>query len=210
MEHQPVGGGGVIGHNIFEEIISLENLFLAWKEFKAGKSSKQDIQEFEFNLEDNIFQLHEDLKGRSYIHSFYASFYVTDPKLRHIHKACVRDRVLHHAIFRILYPIFDRNFIYDSYSCRLGKGTHRAVNRLESFARKLSRSNRRITYALKCDVRKFFDSVDKTILTKIIANKIKDNDFLWLILKILNSFSKIPGKGPKLKLSRSCYIINPC
>lgn len=208
MEHQPVGGGGVIGHNIFEEIISLENLFLAWKEFKAGKSSKQDIQEFEFNLEDNIFQLHEDLKGRSYIHSFYASFYVTDPKLRHIHKACVRDRVLHHAIFRILYPIFDRNFIYDSYSCRLGKGTHRAVNRLESFARKLSRSNRRITYALKCDVRKFFDSVDKTILTKIIANKIKDNDFLWLILKILNSFSKIPGKGLPLGNVTSQILAN--
>jgi retron-type reverse transcriptase len=184
----------------------LENLFLAWKEFKVGKGSKQDVQEFEFNLEDNIFQLHEDLKNRSYIHSPYVSFYVTDPKLRHIHKACVRDRVLHHAIFRILYPIFDRNFIYDSYSCRLGKGTHRAVNRLEDFVRKLSCNNHRTIYALKCDVRKFFDSIDKTILTRIIADKIKDDNSLWLISKILNSFSKtdtsqarpvqvLPGKG---------------
>lgn len=168
---------------------------MAWKEFKKGKTSKREVQEFEFNLEGNIFQLHEDLKSRTYIHSPYVSFYVTDPKLRHIHKACVRDRVLHHAIFRILYPIFDRNFIYDSYSCRLGKGTHRAVNRLEDFTRKLSHNNNRIIYALKCDVQKFFDSIDKTILIRIVVDKIKDNDSLWLISKILNSFSKTLGKG---------------
>jgi len=170
-------------------------LFLAWKEFKKGKNSKPDVQEFEFNLEDNIFQLRDDLKTKLYQHNPYTSFYVIDPKLRHIHKACVRDRVLHHAIFRVLYPIFDRNFLYDSYSCRLGKGTHRAVNRLEDFARKLSRNNHRIAYALKCDVRKFFDSINKTILTSIIANKIKDSDSLWLISKILNSFSKTSGNG---------------
>ena len=170
-------------------------MFLAWKEFKTGKGKKLDIQEFEFNLEDNLFQLHEDLKNKSYTHSPYTYFYVTDPKIRHIHKACVQDRVLHHAIFRILYPIFDRNFIYDSYSCRLGKGTHRAVNRLEDFTRKLSCNNHRTIYALKCDVRKFFDSIDKTILTRIITNKIKDGNSLWLISKILNSFSKTLGKG---------------
>lgn len=168
---------------------------MAWKEFKKGKGKKLDVQEFEFNLEENIFQLHEDLKSKSYQHSSYVSFYVTDPKLRHIHKACVRDRVLHHAIFRILYPIFDRNFIYDSYSCRLGKGTHRAIHRLENFVRKSSRNNHILTYALKCDVQKFFDSIDKTILTRIIASKIKDDGFSWLISKILDSFSKIPGKG---------------
>ena len=170
-------------------------MFLAWKEFKTGKGKKLDIQEFEFNLEDNLFQLHEDLKNKSYTHSPYTYFYVTDPKIRHIHKACVQDRVLHHAIFRILYPIFDRNFIYDSYSCRLGKGTHRAVNRLEDFTRKLSCNNHRTIHALKCDVRKFFDSIDKTILTRIITNKIKDGNSLWLISKILNSFSKTLGKG---------------
>lgn len=168
---------------------------MAWKEFKKGKGKKLDVQEFEFNLEGNIFQLHEDLKNKAYQHSPYTSFYVTDPKLRHIHKACVRDRVLHYAIFRILYPIFDKNFIYDSYSCRLGKGTHRAVNRSEDFTRKLSCNNHRTTHALKCDIRKFFDSIDKTILKRIIFNKVKDDNFSWLISKILDSFSKIPGKG---------------
>lgn len=188
-------GGGVNGHNIFEEIIGLDNLFSAWKEFKKGKTGKLDIQEFEFNLEENIFQLYNDLKNDRYKHGSYIAFYVRDPKLRHIHKASVRDRVFHHAVFRVLYSIFDKNFIYDSYSCRLGGGTHLAVNRLEKFIAKLSGNNRRTIYALKCDIRKFFDSVDKEILLGIIKRKIKDNNSVKLISIILNSFSKEQGKG---------------
>jgi len=116
-------GGGRSGkrifHNdIFAEIVNLENLFLAWREFRRGKRKKREVQEFEFNLEDNLFELHQKLANKTYRHSNYTSFYVRDPKLRHIHKATVRDRILHHAVFRILYPIFDRSFIYDSYSCR--------------------------------------------------------------------------------------------
>jgi len=187
--------GGVNGHNVFEKIISLDNLFSAWKEFKKGKTGKLDIQEFEFNLEENIFQLHDDLKNNRYKHGPYVAFYVRDPKLRHIHKASVRDRLFHHAVFRVLYSIFDKNFIYDSYSCRLGGGTHLAVNRLEKFVRKLSGNNHRTIYALKCDIRKFFDSVDKEILLGIIKRKIKDNNSIKLISIILNSFSKEDGKG---------------
>ena len=187
-------GGGVSGHN-FEKIISLENLFLAWKEFKKGKGSKSDVQEFELNLEDNIFQLHSELKNHIYVHSPYTAFYVKDPKLRHIHKACVKDRVLHHAIFRILYPVFDRNFIFDSYSCRIGKGTHLAVDRLETFIRKLSKNNHKTVYALKCDVKKFFDSIDQTVLLNIIKRKIADLETIWLIENIIKSFSKSDNHG---------------
>ena len=137
-------GGGLIRkriyHNIFDEIVSLENLFLAWREFCRGKRKKADVQKFEFNLEDNLFELHRDLKNRTYRHYNYTAFNVRDPKLRRIHKACVRDRVLHHAVFRILYRIFDKGFVFDSYSCRIEKGTHRAVKRLEIFARKLSKN----------------------------------------------------------------------
>lgn len=154
-----------------------------------------DIQEFEFNLEENIFQLYNDLKNNRYKHGPYIAFYVRDPKLRHIHKATVRDRLFHHAVFRVLYSIFDKNFIYDSYSCRLGGGTHLAVKRLEKFIAKLSGNNRRTIYALKCDIRKFFDSVDKEILLGIIKIKIKDNNSIKLISIILNSFSKEQGKG---------------
>lgn len=113
-------GGGFkrnVCHSIFDEIISLENLFLAWREFREGKRKKPDVQKFEFDLEDKLFQLHRELKDKTYKHSHYTAFNVCDPKLRRIHKACVRDRVLHHAIFRIIYPIFDKTFIFDSYSC---------------------------------------------------------------------------------------------
>jgi len=189
------GGGGVNGHNIFEKIISLDNLFSAWKEFKKGKTGKLDIQEFEFNLEENIFQLYDDLKNDRYKHGAYIAFYVRDPKLRHIHKVLVRDRLFHHAVFRVLYPIFDKGFIYDSYSCRLGGGTHFAVNRLEKFVRKLNRNNHMTVYALKCDIRRFFDSIDQNILTRLIDRKIKDEGARWLIGQILRSFSKTPNVG---------------
>ena len=164
---------------------------MAWREFSAGKTRKADVLEFKFNLEDNLFQLHWELREKTYQHFHYTAFSVCDPKLRRIHKACVRDRVLHHAVFRILYPIFDKSFIFDSYSCRLDKGTHRAVARLKNFCRKLSRNNARNIFALKCDVRKFFDSIDRKILLGIIRKKIQDENAIWLIEKIIQSFE--PG-----------------
>jgi len=189
------GGGGISSHKIFDEIISLENLFLAWQEFKRGKGNKFDVQEFEYNLEDNIFQLHKELQAGIYRHSNYTSFYVKDPKLRHIHKACAEDRVLHHDVFRILYPIFDPTFIFDSYSCRMNKGTHRAVNRLQKFARKVGKNNTQNCHILKLDIKKFFDSIDHDILTLFIKRKINDKNTAWLIKEIIESFLTSPGKG---------------
>ncbi|MCX6766491.1 MAG: reverse transcriptase domain-containing protein [Candidatus Moranbacteria bacterium] len=166
-------------------------MFLAWREFSSGKMKKSDVLEFEFNIEDNLFHLHRELADMTYQHSHYTAFNVCDPKLRRIHKACVKDRVLHHAVFRILYPIFDKSFVFDSYSCRIGKGTHRAVARLGKFCRKLGRNNTRNIFALKCDVRKFFDSVDQDILLGLINKKIPDGNAIWLVEKIIKSFE--PG-----------------
>lgn len=168
---------------------------MAWKEFRKGKSKKVDVQQFEFNLEDNIFRIRQELKTKTYQHSDYTAFNVCDPKLRHIHKACVKDRIVHHAIFRILYPIFDNFFIFDSYSCRIGKGTHRAVNRLEEFCRKLSRNNTKPIFALKCDIKKFFDSIGQNILLELIKKKIKDENTFWLISKIIKGYENKKDKG---------------
>jgi retron-type reverse transcriptase len=176
--------------NIFERIISLENLFYAWQEFSDGKMKKKDVLEFRSRLEDNIFELRQELKSKTYQHSNYIAFSVCDPKLRRIHKAGVKDRVLHHAIFRILYPIFDSSFIFDSYSCRIEKGTHRAVKRLEKFCRKLSQNNSRNIFALKCDIKKFFDSIDQNILLERIKRKIINVDTIWLVEKIIKSFPR--------------------
>ncbi|MFW0862486.1 MAG: reverse transcriptase domain-containing protein [Candidatus Komeilibacteria bacterium] len=184
------GGGRNIRacHSLFNEIISLDNLVLAWQEFKLGKSSKKDVQAFEFSLEDNLWQLHSDLQSKKYEHSHYTSFYVQDPKLRHIHKANIRDRVLHHAVFRVLYPIFDKGFIFDSYSCRIDKGCHCSVNRLRSFSRKLSVNNTKNIFALKCDIKKFFDSINQDILYGLIAKKIKDKNVLSLTNIVIRSY----------------------
>ncbi|MEK7616277.1 MAG: reverse transcriptase domain-containing protein [Patescibacteria group bacterium] len=185
----------------------MANLFLAWREFRRGKRQKPDVQAFEFDLEDNLFELHEQLVSKTYSHQPYESFFVTDPKLRHIHKATVRDRVLHQAVFHVLYPIFDHTFIYDSYSCRIGKGTHIAVNRLKEFCRKASCNNSRNIFALKCDIRKFFDSVDHEILIDLIKQSVVDPDVLWLIKLILDSFPKgLPLGNVTSQLFANIYL----
>lgn len=175
--------------NIFKQVISLKNLFFAWEEFKKDKQKKFDVQKFEKDLEQNIFQLHRELKNKSYKHRPYTSFYVHDPKPRHIHKAEVRDRVLHHAIFSVLNPVFELTYIPNSFSCRIGKGTHKGVEILNKMLNKVSGNARKQCFALKCDIKKFFDSVDHNILFKIISKRIKDKDTIWLIKEIIDSYS---------------------
>ncbi len=127
----------------FEDIICIENLLEAWKEFVRGKRKKSDVQEFQLYLMDNILNLHDELTHHTYRHGEYQAFAINDPKPRQIHKALVRDRLLHHAIYRILYPFFDRTFIADSYSCRISKGTHKAMNRFQEFGRIVSKNSTR-------------------------------------------------------------------
>ena len=136
----------------------------------------------------NIIALHRDLANKIYKHSVYEAFKINDPKPRDIHKACVRDRLLHRVLYRKLYPFFDKTFISDSYSCRLRKGTHKAVNRFRSFAFKESQNHTKTVWVLKCDIRKFFASVDHNILRNIIAKYIPDKDITGLIDRIIDSF----------------------
>lgn len=143
---------------------------------------------FELGLMDNIFSLHYDLLYHKYQHGGYEAFKISDPKPRNIHKASVRDRLLHHAIYRKLYPFFDCTFIADSYSCRLGKGTHKAINQLHNYFLKASHNNTRNCWVLKGDIRKFFSSIDHGILTKILKEYIPDENIIWLLEKVINSF----------------------
>lgn len=174
--------------NLYHQIISPENLFLSWDKFSCGKMKKIDVMNFHVNLAKNIFKLHEELSRMTYNHGKYVSFYIHDPKQRNINKADVRDRVLHHGIFSILNPIFESTFISNSFSCREGKGTHKGVETLAGILRRESGNGTKQCYGLKCDIRKFFDSVDHSILKNIIAKKIKDKDTIWLIDKIIDSY----------------------
>ncbi len=179
--------------NLFNKIISLENLFDAWNQFKLGKRLKPDVMQFELELEKNVFDLYSELQNKTYSHAPYSGFFITDPKLRHIHKATVRDRVVHHAVYNILYPIFEITFIQNSFSCRIGKGTHKGVIAVKEMLRKVSRNNTRGCYALKCDIRKFFDSVDQEILLSILKRRIGDKDVLWLMERLIHSYNAKSG-----------------
>jgi RNA-directed DNA polymerase len=174
--------------NLYELITSTENLFEAWDVFKRGKRNKPDVAAFEKNLEPEMFKLARELRAKTYRHGTYYGFWIRDPKVRHIHKALVRDRVLHHAIFKVLNPIFEPTFIPTSFSCRIGKGTHKGVVYLAESLRAASKNTTRPCFVLKCDVRKFFDTVDQRILLEILRKKISDQDTLILLENIINSY----------------------
>ncbi|MEK9181799.1 MAG: reverse transcriptase/maturase family protein [Patescibacteria group bacterium] len=172
----------------YNNIISIENLCEAWGEFICGKKKKKDVANFSLNLSENIFLLHEELRTKTYLHGNYEAFSINDPKPRNIHKATVRDRLLHHAIYRILYPYFDSKFIHDSYSCRIEKGTHKAINRFRDFSRKVSKNNTKTCWVLKCDIKKFFANIDHKILKNTLSKCLFDSDILWLLSQVIDSF----------------------
>jgi RNA-directed DNA polymerase len=175
--------------NLFDKLIDLENLFYAWEEFRHDKKKKEDVMAFEKNLESEIFALHQELITGTYKHSGYTSFFISDPKKRHIHKAVVRDRVLHHAIMGILYQLYDKIFIHNSFSCRVGKGTHKGVEMLRSMLLKESRNNTRTVFILKCDIQKFFNSIDHDILIAILGKLVKDEKLIGLLIEVVRSFN---------------------
>ena len=178
----------ILNHK-FEDIVSIDNLLLAWQEFLKGKRNKKDVQSFQFSLMDNILSLHSDLSSRNYRHEDYQMFNISDPKPRIIHKASVRDRLLHHAVYRILYPFFDKTFISDSFSCRNNKGTHKAIQRFRQFSYIVSKNNTKTCWVLKCDIKKFFASIDQNILIHILQNYILDEDIINLLKSVIFSFN---------------------
>lgn len=134
---------------------------------------------FHFDLERQLNHLQDELRDHSYRPGPYRTFEIHEPKRRLISAAPYRDRVVHHALCGILERLFEPTFVFDSYACRRGKGTHAAVDRFTQFARQHR-------YVLKCDVRKFFPSVDHQVLKTLLARKIKDQDVLWLIDLIID------------------------
>ena len=203
-----MGGGRRRSVFHYENIISPENILEAWKEFLRGKRKRKDVQEFQFNLMDNILELHRDLKSFKYNHGGYQAFRINDPKPRNIHKASVRDRLLHRAIYRILYTFFDRTFISDSFSCRNNKGTHKALNRFRSFAYKVSKNNTKTCWILKCDIRKFFENINHDILIGILNRYINDKNIIWLLEEVIRSFSSKLNTGLPLGNLTSQLLVN--
>jgi RNA-directed DNA polymerase len=166
--------------NLYPDLTSFENLYLAFRKASKGKRGQIPPAEFEFSLEKNLLQLQGELQKQTYQPGPYHSFYIRDPKRRLISAAPFRDRVVHHALCSVIEPLFERTFIGDSYANRRDKGTHRALDRAQGFAR-------RYPYVLQCDIRQFFPSVDHSILRAVLGCKIADPQVLWLCDRILES-----------------------
>lgn len=178
-----------------DDITSIKTLTEAWQKFSRGKKARRDVSEYQKQLRQNLAELHDSLVSGHYKHAAYQRFTICDPKQRQIHKATVGDRVVHQAIVTAIEPLFEKRFIYDSYSCRIGKGTHVGVTRLKTFLRQESRNNTHKVYVLKCDVRKFFASIDHEILLRLITRCIEDDATLELIRTIILSHGAETGKG---------------
>ncbi len=191
--------------NLFEELCSYENLKLAFKKARKGKTQKPYVIEFEKNLKDNLIELRTELLFHSYSPKPLKTFIIRDPKTRKISKSNFRDRIIHHALYNIIEPIFDKTFIYDSYANRIGKGTWAAIKRFDKFKSKIAQKG----FVLKADIKHYFDEVDHKNLLSIIKKKIKDKKVIWLINKIIcNHNSKIQGKGMPLGNLTSQFFAN--
>lgn len=180
---------------MFERIIEFDNLCIAAHKARKGKRYRHSSLEFFARLEENIIQLQAELINGSYTPGVYRDFYVYEPKKRLISAPCFRDRVLHHAICNIIEPVIDKRFIHDSYACRKGKGTHAGADRAQRFMRIVQRNHGRV-YALKADIRRYFQSIRHAELKAIIAKHIQCRRTLALLFDIIDcSPATAPGVG---------------
>jgi retron-type reverse transcriptase len=166
--------------HLFPQICDFDNLYNAFIQARRGKRRQPNVAAFEFDLEENLVTLQEELQQETYRPGQYTHFTLYEKKPRRISAAPFRDRVVHHALTRVIDPIWERRFIYDSYACRKRKGTHAALDRVTYFAR-------RYPYVLQCDVVQFFPSIDHAILEKLLARRIADDKTIRLCRHIIAS-----------------------
>src|SRR3989344_2573703 len=187
--------------NLYCQIYSFRNLLVAFKKARNGKTKKYYVKEFYSSLRENMINLHNELKKQTYFPKPLVNFTLREPKTRKISKADFKDRIVHHALIRIIEPIFDKRFIYDSCANRKGKGNLFAIKRFYKFLRKITKNGKIIKnnfndnnyvrgYCLKADIRHYFEEVNHEILLNIIKRKIKDEKVIWLIKRILENGGK--------------------
>ena len=165
--------------NLFGQIVSFKNILLASYKAALGKYEQPNVMRYFATLGENVFQLKNELSQQAYRPGRYDTFEIYHPKPRMISAAPFRDRVVHHALINIVGPLIERRLIYDCYANRIGKGTHRAIRRYQQCMRKYE-------YVLKCDIKKYFPSIDHEILKTMFRRLIKDQKTLWLIETIID------------------------
>lgn len=187
--------------NLIENVADRENLLLAFWKAQKGKRAVPEVVAFRHRLEGECARLREQLLSGTYLPGAYRSFRVFDPKERVICAAPFRDRVVHHALMNVCHECFEKYQIWDSYACRIDKGTHRAVQRAQHFARSAG-------YYLKLDIRKYFDSIDHAVLKGLLARRFKDSRVLDCFHRIIESHESSPGRGIPIGNLTSQYFAN--
>ncbi len=167
--------------HLYPDLCSFKNLYEAARKAQRGKRCRPDVFAFHARLEENLLALQEELTTRRWQPGPYREFYVQEAKRRLICAAPYRDRVVHHALCNIIEPLFENVFIYDSYACRKGKGTHAAADRYTAFSRQAR-------YVLKCDIARYFPSICHEALYGQLSRRIADGDVLWLCERVLRSY----------------------
>ena len=188
---------------LFERIIAFENLLMAARQAASSKKDRVQVAHFLFHLETELIDLQNELQAETWRPGPFRVFEIREPKPRRISAADFRDRVLHHAICNVIGPIFEKRAIYDSWACRTGKGSHGAVLRAQEFAR-------RHRYFLKCDIRRYFESVDHAILKRLLRRIFKDRQLLSLLDRIIDHAppGSMPGKGVPIGNLTSQHFAN--
>lgn len=191
-----------IGH-LFEKIVTFENLIRAAKRAARGKKSKNSVARYIIDLEKDVIKLQEEFVTETYQPRPYNQFMIYEPKERNICSSDFTDRVAHHAICGIIEPIFERRLIHDSYACRVGKGTHSAIKRCQEFSRQYR-------HFLKCDISKYFESIDHILLKNLLARIFKDEKLLRLLGKIIDHSvpGSVAGKGVPIGNLTSQHFAN--
>ncbi|MCG3744424.1 RNA-dependent DNA polymerase [Vibrio cincinnatiensis] len=180
---------------MYDKIISFENLYQAANEAARNKRYRVPIMRYFSNLEENLINAHNHLIWGSYEPQPHRQFFVYEPKKRLISAPPFDDRVVHHAIHRIIEPIIDKRFIFDSYACRIGKGTHRGADRAQRFIRIVKRNHGRV-YVLKADIAKYFNSINHASLKRIIRSHLNCERTIALLNLIIDKAEvEVQGVG---------------
>jgi len=177
-------------NNLWHELVSFENLYASYRKAAKCKYYRQEVLKFSENLEENLIEIQNELIWSMYKPSSPRLFYVYEPKLRLISAPVFRDRIVHHALCSVIEPLIDKKLIYDTYACRVGKGTVAAVQRVQHFTR-LAKRNYGSYYVFKGDIHSFFPSINHDILKAQIRRTISDKRVLWLIDTIIDSAGEV-------------------
>jgi len=180
-------------NGLWENLTTFENLYLAYLGARDGKRYRNEVMQFSIEAEESLFNIQNHLIWKSWTPGLQREFVVREPKLRLIQAPPFQDRIVHHALVRVVEPHFERRFIADSYACRKGKGTQRAVMRVQHFLRVAKRNWGAGLYVVKADISRYFASIQHHVLMQEVERAIADPNVLWLWRQILGGYGHEAG-----------------